>query len=81
MFSTSENLRQLCASTLISMDGTFSVVPRLFGQLSTIHGFQDTVLLPLVYVLMVNKTAGLYATVFQDLKAQCQQVCLTMVIE
>jgi hypothetical protein len=56
------------------MDGTFSVVPRLYGQLFTIHAFDDTTLLPLVYVLMANKTTALYTSVFQDLKAQCQQV-------
>jgi hypothetical protein len=39
-FATSENLRRLCNAEIIAVDGTFDVVPRLFGQLFTLHYFE-----------------------------------------
>lgn len=38
MFGTEENLKFMTLCTQIYMDGTFSVTPRLFNQLYTIHG-------------------------------------------
>lgn len=73
-FATLSNLRRLCSADLVSMDGTFDTVPRrYFCQLFTMHTFEQEKLVPLVYVLMVNKTAALYETFFNDLRAECQQ--------
>lgn len=60
MFATADNLRCLRHSNTIYMDGTFDVAPALFSQLYTIHAFVSNRLVPLVYVLMADKTAQLY---------------------
>jgi hypothetical protein len=61
IFSTDDNLRRLCNSSTLYMDGTFDVVPTaLFTQLYTIHAFVSNTMLPLVYILMADKSTGLY---------------------
>nr|XP_042894791.1 uncharacterized protein LOC122268734 [Parasteatoda tepidariorum] len=43
VFCTAENLKLLCSSHKLWMDGTFKIVPRLFKQLYTIHSrFMET---------------------------------------
>jgi hypothetical protein len=52
IFATADNLRRLCATNLISIDGTFDVAPRtLFVQLYTLHAFEGERLL--FYILKV----------------------------
>ncbi len=74
IFATDANLRLLCSSRIISMDGTFDVVPRLFLQLFTLHTFRCGRLLPLVYVLMSQKTTNQYCRVFQEITNACQNI-------
>jgi len=44
------------------MDGTFEIVPSMYEQLYTIHGFDDATgwTLPAVYALLPNKTSKSY---------------------
>ena len=39
VFCTPSSLRLMCESDLISLDGTFDVVPALYSQLFTLHVF------------------------------------------
>lgn len=61
IFTTKTNLRTLRSCDIWFADGTFDTVPHLFKQLYTIHGlFQDNTPVPLVYILLVNKSEELY---------------------
>jgi len=53
---------------MIFSDGTFSIVPNLFKQLYTIHGKVYQSVVPLVYVLMPEKSQEAYRKVFNVLK-------------
>jgi hypothetical protein len=74
IFASDDNLRELCNAQVLSMDGTFSSVPRIYQQLFTISAFFDNRLLPLVYVLMSRKTMSAYVRMFQALKRSCQNL-------
>lgn len=60
MFSTTKNLSFLKSCDLWHCDGTFKVVPILFSQLYSIHGFVDGKTLPLVYFLLPSKKKNIY---------------------
>ncbi|CAI6356952.1 unnamed protein product [Macrosiphum euphorbiae] len=49
-------------------DGTFRAVPKLFSQLYTIHGYKNRTTIPLIYVLMTNRTTNSYNEMLQMLK-------------
>jgi hypothetical protein len=74
IFATEDNMRRLCQADIVSMDGTFDAVPTMFRQMFTLHAFGNDHLLPLVYVLMAEKTSAMYQTVFTSLKTRCQQL-------
>jgi hypothetical protein len=74
IFASDDNLRELCNAQVLSMDGTFSSVPRIYQQLFTISAFFDNRLLPLVYVLMSRKTMSAFVRMFQALKRSCQNL-------
>lgn len=74
IFASDDNLRELCNAQVLSMDGTFSSVPRIYQQLFTISALFDNRLLPLVYVLMSRKTMSAYVRVFKALKRSCQNL-------
>jgi hypothetical protein len=53
------------------LDGTFDVVPTLYAQLWTIHGFtSDGWSFPLVYALLPNKSTSSYTYVLETLCSQ-----------
>lgn len=60
MFATKENLLHLKHSDFWIADGTFKVAPPTFCQLYVIHGVVFHKVVPLVYVLMPNKTQSSY---------------------
>ena len=68
MFGTNENLTALQAHPHWFVDGTFKVAPELFFQLFTIHGLVDNRAMPLIYVLLTDKTEASYLRVFEKLK-------------
>jgi hypothetical protein len=68
MFGSHENLDALQIHSHWFIDGTFTVAPELFMQVFTIHGLVDNQALPLVYVLLTNKTEASYFRIFDRLK-------------
>ena len=62
-----ENIRSLGKCKLWMMDGTFKCVPNLFGQLYTVHGEIGGYVVPLVFMLLPNKQAATYRSVFDRL--------------
>jgi len=55
IFSCNTNLKMLCKSEIIYVDGTFSYCTSLFTQLFTIHGLVNTYYIPLVFCLLKDK--------------------------
>jgi hypothetical protein len=76
-FATQENLRIMCSKYDIYMDGTFDTAPSLYSQLYTVHVFVGQRMVPVVYILMSNKTTILYISVFESLKNECTRSGLT----
>jgi hypothetical protein len=77
-FASDDNLRILCAADEIFMDGTFDVVPAIFFQLYTLHCRHNGFMLPLVYVLMENKSTPLYEGVFAALNLKATHLGLQL---
>jgi MULE transposase domain len=71
IFATDDDLSRLCASPVVCVDGTFDVAPSLFVQLYTFHAFVGDRLMPMVYVLMSQKSTEMYISMFAELKRQC----------
>ena len=65
MFGTEENLVILEQHRHWFMDGTFKVAPEMFFQVFTIHALVDKSALPLIYVLLQDKSEASYIRVFQ----------------
>ena len=70
MFTTTNNLKLLCASKYWVMDGTFKAAPNLFHQLYTIHcniadGEGENCIVPVVYALMPGKSQEIYQKLFK----------------
>jgi hypothetical protein len=78
IFASVDDLRLLCASTTICMDGTFDTAPALYSQIFTIHGFDQDKLLPLVYVLMNDKRRDSYEAVFTVLQNEAANLGLQL---
>lgn len=68
IFATRESLQLLSQSVEWFADGTFSTVPRLFGQLYTIHVIQMGAIIPVVYALLPNKTLLSYIRLLRELQ-------------
>lgn len=69
MFSTLKNLELLQNGKFWFADGTFSCTPKCFTQLYTIHSIIDTDVVPLVYVLLPDKTEDTYCRMFTALNS------------
>ena len=78
MFTTESNLQVLSEANTLYCDGTFSVCPRLFFQLFTIHSFSHGKQFPLVYFLLPNKTRETYNMAFLLLKESCQNYHISL---
>ena len=65
IFSSKWGLDQLARQDHWAADGTFGVVPPLFQQLYTIHGMVLGQSMPLVYVLMGEKSEAAYTHMLQ----------------
>lgn len=74
IFSCNTNLKMLCKSEIIYVDGTFSYCPSLFTQLFTIHGLVNTFYIPLVFCLLKNKKIESY----KEALFQVVQKCLNL---
>jgi hypothetical protein len=60
IFSGNTNLKMLCISEIIYVDGTFSYCPSLFTQLFAIHRLVNTYYIPLVFFLLKDKKIESY---------------------
>ncbi|CAI6352020.1 unnamed protein product [Macrosiphum euphorbiae] len=69
LFSTLKNLELLQNSYYWFADGTFSCTPKLFTQLYTIHSIIDKNVIPLVYVLLPDKSEDTYRRMFVALNS------------
>jgi hypothetical protein len=67
IFATRAQMEQLSTAHEIFVDGTFRTVPRLFFQLFTLFASVQSVVFPMVFVLMTNKTTALYRAVMQKI--------------
>lgn len=68
IFGTANSLRLLGATRHWYMDGTFKTVPHLFCQLYTIHGLKENVSIPLLYILLPDKTKETYVRMLTEIK-------------
>lgn len=77
IFATTPNLQRLATSRYWLVDGTFATVPLEFTQMYSIHGSvsyeENEVTVPLVFMLLNNKTQETYACAFEALLEVCQE--------
>ncbi|CAF1433378.1 unnamed protein product [Rotaria sp. Silwood1] len=67
IFTTRTNLSLLKECKHWFVDGTFKVCPNDFYQLFTVHALLTSTIIPLVYVLLIGKSAADYTKFFQKL--------------
>ena len=67
MFGTEVNLTTLSQHRHWFMDGTFKVAPEMFLQVFTIHALVDKSAVPLVFVLLQDKSESSYIKVCNKL--------------
>ncbi|XP_050546551.1 uncharacterized protein LOC126908469 [Daktulosphaira vitifoliae] len=73
IFSCDTNLKFLCNSKSIYVDGTFQYCPKHFVQLFTIHGYINNYYVPLVFCLLKNKFIETYKEAFEVIKYKCTE--------
>ena len=71
MFGTLANLQRLCSSSVVSMDGTFKVGPRLFDELCLIHPHCYNTVLPELFCLLPDKQTTRYHRLFTLIQSKC----------
>ena len=64
VFGTLANLQRLCSSSVVSMDGTFKVCPRLFYQLYIIYSHCYNTVLTELFCLLQDKLTTTYHRLF-----------------
>jgi hypothetical protein len=67
IFSTKTNLKHLCKSEMLYVDGTFDYCTKYFTQLFTIHGYFNGHYIPLVFCLLKDKRELTYRKCFEQL--------------
>lgn len=77
MFYTVDNLRYLCSSSAIFMDGTFKCAPRLFRQLYTLHAVVFNEVFPLIYIVTLNQTTETYLKILRVLRNHAETLNLS----
>ena len=78
IFSTKNNLELLSEADIIFMDGTFSVAPRLFKQLYTLHVLFKDFYLPVCYALLPSKSGDIYYRFFEIVKFKMSRIDLIL---
>ena len=72
-FTADVSLAHLAQSEYIFADGTFTVCPKMFGQLYTLHGeclssdSQNVIISPLVYILMTHRHMSSYVQMLRHI--------------
>lgn len=72
VFSCWTNIRYLCSSEKIFLDGTFSYCAQYFLQLFTIHILQNGHYIPLAFCLLPDKLQTTYECLFNLIKTKCE---------
>lgn len=80
-FSTPTNLKELCSSPSIFVDGTFSYCAKFFTQLFTIHVTKNGHYIPLVFFLLPDKKATTYTAALTQLVKKCTEMGLRFVLQ
>lgn len=73
-FSTETNLRELCQSNKIFVDGTFNYCSKFFHQLFIIHISRNGSYIPLVFSLLPGKSTETYYNMFSKLVTVCDDI-------
>ncbi|KAI6651850.1 hypothetical protein LOD99_4729 [Oopsacas minuta] len=80
IFGTQHNLGMLQRSKIWLADGTFKMAPPLFAQVHVVHGLRggnDPMktghLLPILFVLLPNKTEAAYLKMLEQIRLLCPQ--------
>lgn len=66
VLGTKKNLQVLGDCDYWFADGTFKTVPLIFKQLYTIHGIVHSKVIPLIYVLMSDKSESSYKNMLEE---------------
>lgn len=74
VFSCLTNIRYLCNSKKIYVDGTFSYCAQHFLQLFTIHIMENGHYIPLAFCLLPDKREKTYENTFVLLKNKCENL-------
>lgn len=78
VFSCTTNIRYLCNSEKIYLDGTFSCCTKYFLQLFTIHILSNGHYIPLAFCLLPDKKQDTYKNLFVCLKTKCESEGLNL---
>lgn len=78
-FSTPTNLKELCLSPSMFVDGTFSYCAKCFTHLFTIHVTKNGHYIPLVFFLLPDKKATTYTASLTQLVNKCTEMGLRFV--
>ena len=81
IFTCITNLEHLTHAEFLLADGTFSVTPKHFLQLYTIHGYYGDRYVPLVYVVLPNKQERAYEQILDILTSLILKLALWMPLE
>ncbi|XP_060851366.1 uncharacterized protein LOC132929805 [Rhopalosiphum padi] len=73
IFTCYENLKFLCKSETIYIDGTFSYCPKYFTQFFVIYGFINEYYVPLVFCILNNKSTKTYECALLYVKNKAMQ--------
>lgn len=76
IFSCKTNLKILCTSDKIYIDGTFDYCANFFCQLFTIHAFKNGHYIPVAFMLLPNKSNSTYSLGFKLLIECCKDINL-----
>ena len=80
IFTCETNLECLCSVEELFMDGTFKCCSKFFTQLYTVHGYRNGNYVPLVFILLPEKTYELYRCAFCNFICLCNEKDLTLVL-
>lgn len=73
LYSTLSNLKVLCNSVTIFVDGTLNSCPKLYHQLVTVHYTINYSYVPFIYIFLFSKITQCYLQAFQYLVLECKK--------
>ncbi|KAL8613974.1 hypothetical protein ACOMHN_023209 [Nucella lapillus] len=73
VFATRAALRLLSRANIWYMDGTFSMAPKIYGQIYVIRAELGNSAISCVYALICDKHQGVYEELFRAIVTKCQE--------